>query len=71
MTAWHIAPLGGIISRGLGLSFIEGTAVSPEGRIDPNGVGLWNDDQIESIQEVVEFAHSQGYPTLPFWKKGP
>lgn len=39
---------------------IEGVATGPEGRIDPNGVGLWNDSQLESHKEIVDFAHSQG-----------
>ncbi|KAF2092014.1 NADH-dependent flavin oxidoreductase-like protein [Saccharata proteae CBS 121410] len=60
MTAWHMAHLGGIISRGPGLSFIEATAVTPEGRITPEDVGLWKDSQIAPMQKIVEFAHSQG-----------
>lgn len=39
MTDWHVAHLGGIISRGPGLSFVEATGVTPEGRITPEDVG--------------------------------
>lgn len=59
-TAWHFAHLGGIISRGPGLSIIEATSVTPEGRITPEDCGLWKDSQIEPFKKIVEFAHSQG-----------
>lgn len=59
-TAWHMAHLGGIISRGTGLAMIEATAVLPEGRITPEDCGLWNDSQMESLKPIVDFAHSQG-----------
>ncbi|KAG6333195.1 hypothetical protein ID866_5892 [Astraeus odoratus] len=58
-TAWHMAHLGGILTRGPGLSIIEATAVTPEGRITPEDAGLWKDSQAESLRQIVEFAHSQ------------
>lgn len=58
-TAWHLAHLGGIISRGPGLAMIEATSVTPQGRITPEDSGLWKDSQIEPLRKVVEFAHSQ------------
>ncbi|RDB27989.1 NADPH dehydrogenase afvA [Hypsizygus marmoreus] len=57
---WHTAHLGGIFTRGPGLSFFEATAVLPEGRITPEDVGLWSDEHIEPITKLVEFAHTQG-----------
>ncbi|WP_369343694.1 NADH:flavin oxidoreductase/NADH oxidase [Bifidobacterium aquikefiricola] len=39
---------------GFGLVITESTAVSPEGRISPCDVGLWNDDQIAAWQWIVE-----------------
>lgn len=51
--------MGGIISRGPGLTLVEATAVLPEGRISPEDVGLWSDAHIENLSKVVEFAHSQ------------
>lgn len=38
---------------------IEATAVLPEGRISPEDSGLYLDSQIEPLQKIVEFAHSQ------------
>ncbi|KAF5870274.1 putative nadh-dependent flavin oxidoreductase protein [Botrytis fragariae] len=59
-TPWHMAHLGGIISRGPGLSMVEATAVLPEGRITPEDSGLWLDSQGDKLKEIVQFAHSQG-----------
>ncbi|KAG0708002.1 hypothetical protein DFH29DRAFT_894579 [Suillus ampliporus] len=59
LTSWHMAHLGGIFTRGPGLSIIEATAVLPEGRITPEDAGLWKDSQIEPLRKIVEFAHSQ------------
>ncbi|KAI0366918.1 FMN-linked oxidoreductase [Pilatotrama ljubarskyi] len=59
LTDWHMAHLGGIFTRGPGLTFVEATAVTPEGRITPEDSGLWCDEQIEPLQRIVQFAHSQ------------
>lgn len=48
-----------MISRGPGLSFIESTAVSEEGRASPQDLGLWADSQIPGLRELTTFAHSQ------------
>jgi NADPH2 dehydrogenase len=39
---------------------VEATAVCPEGRISPNDLGLWNDDQAESFKLLVEQCHHYG-----------
>ncbi|KAF7980703.1 hypothetical protein HWV62_37161 [Athelia sp. TMB] len=59
LTPWHQAHLGGIFTRGPGLTIIEATAVTPEGRITPQDAGLWTDSQIASLKAIVDFAHSQ------------
>lgn len=58
-TPWHMAHLGGIISRGPGLSFVEASAIVPEGRITGDDLGIWSDAHIEPLAKIVEFAHSQ------------
>lgn len=45
--------------RGPGLTMVEATAVTPEGRITPEDSGLWKDSQIAPLKRIVEFAHSQ------------
>ncbi|KAF3769556.1 FMN-linked oxidoreductase [Cryphonectria parasitica EP155] len=58
---WNTAAhLGGIISRGPGLSIIEATAVQARGRISPEDSGIWLDAHIAGLTQLVQFAHSQG-----------
>ncbi|KAI0376000.1 FMN-linked oxidoreductase [Pilatotrama ljubarskyi] len=57
---WQHAHLGGIFTRGPGLTIVEATAVLPEGRITPEDAGIWNDEQAAAWAKIVEFAHSQG-----------
>ncbi|THU84059.1 FMN-linked oxidoreductase [Dendrothele bispora CBS 962.96] len=52
--------VGGIVSGGFGFTFVEATAVTPEGRITPENLGIWQDSQIEPLKQLVDFAHSQG-----------
>ena len=62
-TPWHFAHLGGIISRGPGLTVIEATSILPEGRITPEDSGIWSDSHVDNqfgLKQIVEFAHSQG-----------
>jgi len=63
-TMWHLTHLGGIIQRGPGLACIEATAVTPQGRITPEDVGLWKDSQKENLAKLVEFAHSQNQKVM-------
>ena len=51
--------VGGIISRGPGLAFTEGHAVSPEGRTTPEDAGIWSDAHAAAWKPIVEFSHSQ------------
>ncbi|OQE19277.1 hypothetical protein PENFLA_c019G10310 [Penicillium flavigenum] len=59
VTDWHLAHLGGILQRGPGLAIMESTAVQKVGRITPQDLGLYDDGQIEPLQRITEFAHSQ------------
>ncbi len=51
--AWHMAHLGSLALSGAGLLCIEATAVSPEGRITPNCLGLYSDDNQQSLEQVI------------------
>jgi len=57
---WHLVHLGSRAAGGTGLIIAEATAVSPEGRITPGDIGLWNDKQIEGLSRIVNFVHLQG-----------
>ncbi|NEG95228.1 NADH:flavin oxidoreductase/NADH oxidase [Bifidobacterium sp. SMB2] len=45
---------------GFGMIIAEATAVSPEGRISPNDVGLWNDDQVAAWSWIVDGIRQAG-----------
>lgn len=57
---WHLVHYGTRASGGAGLIIMEATAVSPEGRITPGDLGLWNDDHIQGLKKIVSFIHGQG-----------
>jgi 2,4-dienoyl-CoA reductase-like NADH-dependent reductase (Old Yellow Enzyme family) len=57
---WHLVHLGSRAVGGAGLVFTEAAAVSPEGRITPQDLGLWKDDHIPALKRIVEFLHGQG-----------
>jgi 2,4-dienoyl-CoA reductase-like NADH-dependent reductase (Old Yellow Enzyme family) len=56
---WHLVHLGSRASGGAGLIIQEATAVSPEGRISPQDLGLWKDEQMEKLQTITRFILSQ------------
>jgi 2,4-dienoyl-CoA reductase-like NADH-dependent reductase (Old Yellow Enzyme family) len=57
---WHFVHLGGRAVGGAGLVFTEATAVTPEGRISPEDLGIWKDEHIEMLERIVRFVHDQG-----------
>jgi 2,4-dienoyl-CoA reductase-like NADH-dependent reductase (Old Yellow Enzyme family) len=59
-TPWHLVHLGALATGGSALVISEATAVTPEGRISPRDVGIWNDEQREAWRPIVDFIHSQG-----------
>ncbi|MXR42732.1 NADH:flavin oxidoreductase/NADH oxidase [Halobaculum sp. WSA2] len=59
-TDWHLVHLGSRAVGGAGLVMAEATAVSPEGRITPNDVGIWTDEQADEWAGIAEFVRGQG-----------
>jgi 2,4-dienoyl-CoA reductase-like NADH-dependent reductase (Old Yellow Enzyme family) len=57
---WHVVHLGSRAVGGAGLVFTEATAVTAEGRITPEDLGIWKDAHIEPLQRIVRFIHEQG-----------
>ncbi|GMA16367.1 NADH:flavin oxidoreductase/NADH oxidase [Deinococcus metallilatus] len=57
---FHLAHLGQFALGGAGLIFTEAAAVSPEGRISPEDLGLWTDEQIVPLGHVTDFVHRYG-----------
>jgi len=57
---WHLVHLGSRAVGGAALVIAEATAVSPEGRISPADLGIWNDEQVRAFRRITEFIGSQG-----------
>jgi 2,4-dienoyl-CoA reductase-like NADH-dependent reductase (Old Yellow Enzyme family) len=60
---WHFAHYAARATGGTGLIIVEATAVSPEGRISPYDLGIWNDTQVGAFLRITRFLASQG--TVP------
>ncbi len=59
-TDWHLVHLGSRAVGGAALVFTEATAISPEGRISPNDLGIWRDEHIEKLSQITDFISQQG-----------
>ncbi|MEU5098711.1 NADH:flavin oxidoreductase/NADH oxidase [Streptomyces sp. NPDC020996] len=59
-TDWHFTHLAARATGGAGLIITEATAVSPEGRISPYDLGIWNDTQAAAFRRITSFLTSQG-----------
>ncbi len=57
---WHLVHLGSRAVGGAALIIQEATAVSPEGRISPDDLGIWKDEHIEKLKTITRFIESQG-----------
>lgn len=57
---WHLVHLGSRAVGGAGLIISEATAVSPEGRISPDDLGIWKDEHVEKLKQVTGFLEAQG-----------
>lgn len=57
---WHLQNYASQARGGAGLVIVEATAVSPEGRITPNCLGLWNDAQAAAFIPVVQAIKANG-----------
>jgi 2,4-dienoyl-CoA reductase-like NADH-dependent reductase (Old Yellow Enzyme family) len=56
---WHLVHLGSRAVGGAALVLAEATAVSPEGRISPADLGIWNDEQAGAFDRITRFIKSQ------------
>src|SRR3954469_14731581 len=50
---WHMIHLGHLALSGAGLMILEATAVSPEGRITPQDLGLYSDENKAALARVL------------------
>ena len=57
---WHLVHLGSRAVGGAGLVFTEAAAVSPEGRISPFDLGIWQEAHIPFLKRITDFIQQQG-----------
>ena len=60
---WHLVHLGSRAAGGAGLVFAEASAVTAEGRITAEDLGIYKDAHVEFLSRIVRFLKSQG--TVP------
>ncbi len=60
---WHLVHLGSRAVGGAGLVMVEATAVTPNGRITPGDLGIWDENHIEPLARIVQFLETQN--TVP------
>lgn len=57
---WHFVHYTSRAIGGVGLIIVEMTNVAPNGRISPNCLGLWNDEQEAQFKRIVDSVHAHG-----------
>src|SRR5438128_11199004 len=57
---WHFIHLASRAVGGAALVFTEASAVTPEGRISPQDLGIWKDDHITGLERIVKFIDARG-----------
>ena len=57
---WHHVHLGSRAIGGAGLVITEAAAVSPEGRISPQDLGIWKDEHVAELARINAFMHQHG-----------
>ena len=61
---WHLMHLGQFAMGAAGLIITEATHVSPVGRITPRCLGLYSDENEQTIKHVVDFCRKNGVAKL-------
>src|SRR6202041_2399791 len=68
---WHLVHLGSRAVGGASLVFTEACAVSAEGRISPQDLGIWKDDHISFLSRITQFLLAQAtVPRIPLAHAG-
>src|SRR5579862_927697 len=56
---FHLVHFGARAMGGAAMVFTEMTCVSPDARITPGCLGLWNDEQRDAWKKIVDYGHTQ------------
>jgi 2,4-dienoyl-CoA reductase-like NADH-dependent reductase (Old Yellow Enzyme family) len=57
---WHLVHLGTRAVGGAALVFTEAAAVSPQGRISPDDLGIWKDEHVAYLKKITDFIKENG-----------
>jgi 2,4-dienoyl-CoA reductase-like NADH-dependent reductase (Old Yellow Enzyme family) len=57
---WHLVHLGSRAVGGAGLVLTEAIAVTADGRISPQDLGIWQDGHVENLARIARFCNQQG-----------
>lgn len=57
---WHLIHLPSRAVGGAGLVMTEAAAVEPRGRISPQDLGIWKDEHIQPLAQIVDLIHRFG-----------
>lgn len=59
-THFHLEHYTTRAAGGVGLVMVEAAAVSPDGRISHHDLGIWNDEQVIPLKDIVDRVRSYG-----------
>src|SRR5580692_1934205 len=57
---WHLVHLGSRAVGGAGLILTEATAVTADGRISPQDLGIYRDEHVAYLAQIAQFLHEHG-----------
>lgn len=60
MTSFHKTHYASRAAGQVGLIIAEASAVTEQGRISPQDLGIWSDEQVNGLRELVDLVHEQG-----------
>jgi NADPH2 dehydrogenase len=60
VTDWHKIHYSSRAVGQVGLIIIEASAVTPQGRISKNDLGIWDNKHISGLKELIDLIHEQG-----------
>lgn len=63
VTDWHKVHYASRAMGGSALIMLEATAVTPQGRISEQDLGIWDDQHIIGLSQLVKLIHAQGAKT--------
>lgn len=64
VTEENIAHYRAIAQGHPGLVIQEATCVSEDGKLDENQLGIWSDEHIDGLKQIVDVVHKEGCPII-------